>query len=547
MDWSRHILHAQLLTEAPAGIANKKAAQNAEKNKIEIPASAPRDPVHAALHGVQRSAKAWVSKNGRRYDRKQGKRVDKDEAAPRGGIPQVPYCDEVEKGTFNGSRGCQDRPAPTAEGRSVTVTKWLVSVMKDGSRYKEGYPGANPKPGEMQQWFTNGLKHDPDMVRLDLVNRDGKILDSYPKGTPGPKDHADLPPPSMNGPLVRHPPRAQESADKGLLFVATLKSGVKVPHRTGLDESQLTRGILADMGARAKRAYPEAVQIEAVARGVPLLSMDLTYVGSFRRRPVAEAESPANAAQDAALALAKANKAVFAGKNTRRDGGTVNVNVSTLRALERAGKLVLSTSPDGQVMGRLASPQTEEEDYVLKRFKEMLVAVKKNRAKTDDPRAQAAYDGMIRDFELRIASRDKEIAAGAPTSEAVDPSDGLPLQEATAATVGVFLTILQVLQGNYDNKLNAQDVKRGGHVNIFRRGLYAKAWLKIKSRVANYMNDDSPEAMNALKQAVKAELETDRGPGKDILKMIDAWVDHHQLPRMPKSTASPMDPISMQG
>lgn len=478
MDWSRHVLHAQLLTEAPAGIANKKAAQNARNNKIEIPASAPRDPVHAALHGVQRSAKAWVSKNGRRYDRKQGKRVDKDEAAPRGGIPQVPYCDEVEKGTFNGSRGCQDRPAPTAEGRSVTVTKWLVSVMKDGSRYKEGYPGANPKPkpGEMQQWFTNGLKHDPDMVRLDLVNRDGKILDSYPKGTPGPKDHADLPPPSMNGPLVRHPPRAQESADKGIVFVATLKSGVKVPHRTGLDESQLSRGILADMGARAKRAYPEAVQIEAQARGVPLLSMDLTYVGSFRRRPVEEAE-----------------------------------------------------------------------DYVLKRFKEMLAAVKKNRAKTDDPRALAAYDGMIRDFELRIASRDKEIAAGAPTSEAVDPSDGLPLQEATAATVSVFLTILQVLQGNYDNRLNAQDVKRGGHVNIFRRGLYAKAWLKIKSRVANYMNDDSPEAMNALKQAVKAELETDRGPGKDILKMIDAWEKNHQLPKMPKSTASPMDPISTQG
>ena len=90
-------------------------------------------------------------------------------------------------------------------------------------------------------------------------------------------------------------------------------------------------------------------------------------------------------------------------------------------------------------------------------------------------------------------------------------------------------------------------MKRGGHINIFRRGLYAKAWLKIKSRVANYMNADSPEAMNALKQAVKAELEIDRGPGKDILKMIDAWEKNHQLPKMPKATAPPMDPISTQG
>ena len=57
-------------------------------------------------------------------------------------------------------------------------------------------------------------------------------------------------------------------------------------------------------------------------------------------------------AQTKALEIALRDGAVFAGRSEHK-GSAFTVSASTLRALERQGKLTLSIGPDGGMMGRL--------------------------------------------------------------------------------------------------------------------------------------------------------------------------------------------------
>jgi len=249
------VSHARALAEAPAGIARKPPKG---QKPMVVPASAPRDPVAAALLLKQRTGASGGQGKGKVYQRPKGgaKKWDKDEAAP-----------TVQR-----------------EGRIVDMKTWFVAVMADGTTHKETFPGLRSeikKPDNMKKWFESGKKHFPNEVRLDVVDAQGKILASYPKGAPGPKDHA-----KKEGAPFRRLPPVQESA--GLTFVATLADGTRVPHRSQVTEGQLTRTALADMGARAKRRFPTAERIEARAGDEVVMEMAINYIGSFRRPPSAE-------------------------------------------------------------------------------------------------------------------------------------------------------------------------------------------------------------------------------------------------------------------
>jgi hypothetical protein len=174
MDRTDIVSHARALAEAPAGIARKPPKG---QKPMVVPASAPRDPVAAALLLKQRTGASGGQGKGKLYQRPKGKdkKWDKDEAAP-------------------------------------------------AAQKKEGAP-------------------------------------------------------------FRRLPPVQEG--QGLTFVATLADGTRIPHRSQVTEGQLTRPTLADMGARAKRRFPTAERIEALAGDEVVMEMAINYIGSFRRPPPA--------------------------------------------------------------------------------------------------------------------------------------------------------------------------------------------------------------------------------------------------------------------
>lgn len=99
---------------------------------------------------------------------------------------------------------------------------------------------------------------------------------------------------------------------------------------------------------------------------------------------------------------------------------------------------------------------------------------------------------------------------------------------ATAATVKVFLTILTSYVTQFDQKLQKKQP------NIYRLGHYLEAVHKVEAAVKSKLDEDSSEAMDALKAALKKNFESDFPPLKKLLKAIDAWVSDQKLPKLGK-------------
>lgn len=98
---------------------------------------------------------------------------------------------------------------------------------------------------------------------------------------------------------------------------------------------------------------------------------------------------------------------------------------------------------------------------------------------------------------------------------------------ALAATVKVFLTILSSRIVKHDKQLEAK-----GQTNIYRLGLFLEALHKAEDAVRSHMEDSTPEALEALKKALKKHFTPDFPPAKAVVKMVDEFLANGKLPKL---------------
>lgn len=99
------------------------------------------------------------------------------------------------------------------------------------------------------------------------------------------------------------------------------------------------------------------------------------------------------------------------------------------------------------------------------------------------------------------------------------------------ATVRAFLTILAGSLTRYDEKLQKKEP------NIYRLGHLLKAKQEVEEKVKKYLDDDSPEAMQALKAALQEHFYVDSmPPTRNLMKQIDAWLQEKKLPKYAAET-----------
>lgn len=103
---------------------------------------------------------------------------------------------------------------------------------------------------------------------------------------------------------------------------------------------------------------------------------------------------------------------------------------------------------------------------------------------------------------------------------------------ATAATVGVFLTILQ-------HKLIKQDERENKkHYNLYRIGHYLKAFGDIREDVEGLEDRDDSEALTLLKISMAKRFTSDWdgvptfSPTKYVWKHVNLWLEQGKLPRL---------------
>jgi hypothetical protein len=99
--------------------------------------------------------------------------------------------------------------------------------------------------------------------------------------------------------------------------------------------------------------------------------------------------------------------------------------------------------------------------------------------------------------------------------------------------VGVFLTILSSLLTQYDQATATREMKRGGHVNIYRLGLLMGALGKVRADVAKVVDSDDAEALAKLKASVSDHFEVSFAPVKKLFKQIDTFLASGKLPSIP--------------
>lgn len=93
----------------------------------------------------------------------------------------------------------------------------------------------------------------------------------------------------------------------------------------------------------------------------------------------------------------------------------------------------------------------------------------------------------------------------------------------TRATVDCFLTLLASKLTQYDARETAREMKRGGG-NIYRLGLLFEALERVRAGVAQYLQRDDREAMQALRAAVLSHFTPGFSPVRNVEKQIDKWL-----------------------
>jgi len=109
---------------------------------------------------------------------------------------------------------------------------------------------------------------------------------------------------------------------------------------------------------------------------------------------------------------------------------------------------------------------------------------------------------------------------------------GLKVASLPDGTVGTFLLVLSSKLTQYDQRATKKDG------NIYRLSLLFAALQKAGKRVAKLKDEDSPEALQALKDALLREFTKDlRGrpdlpPVANVFKQIDAFLSSGKLPSL---------------
>lgn len=97
---------------------------------------------------------------------------------------------------------------------------------------------------------------------------------------------------------------------------------------------------------------------------------------------------------------------------------------------------------------------------------------------------------------------------------------------ANSATVRTFLAILGSRITQYDKKLEAKQP------NLYRLGLLLEAKHKAEDLVRKHLDDSTPEALEALKAALKKKFQPDFPPVKAVVKMVDEFLQNGKMPRL---------------
>lgn len=98
-------------------------------------------------------------------------------------------------------------------------------------------------------------------------------------------------------------------------------------------------------------------------------------------------------------------------------------------------------------------------------------------------------------------------------------------------TVKTFLAVASSKLTQYDERLQKRQP------NIYRLGHYFGALEKVEADVSRHKNDDSPEALEALRQSLLRRF-TSRGgksdlpPIRNVIKQIDAFLESGKLPSL---------------
>lgn len=99
----------------------------------------------------------------------------------------------------------------------------------------------------------------------------------------------------------------------------------------------------------------------------------------------------------------------------------------------------------------------------------------------------------------------------------------------TTATVEDFLQVLLSRLTRYDQRVS----RRERTPNIYRLGHWLQAAENVREKVRSFLDRDDPEAMAALRQALKTEFHAgDMPPVKQVLKQMDNWEQKGKNPKM---------------
>jgi hypothetical protein len=116
------------------------------------------------------------------------------------------------------------------------------------------------------------------------------------------------------------------------------------------------------------------------------------------------------------------------------------------------------------------------------------------------------------------------------------------LSEATAATVEVFLAILNGVLTQYDQRASAQEAKRG-RVNIYRLGILLKNSGFVRQDVQSVLKKDDEESLKKFLASVRSNFTNDpisgkfaiSGISKYVVSQVEAWLRDKKLPKYPIS------------
>lgn len=101
----------------------------------------------------------------------------------------------------------------------------------------------------------------------------------------------------------------------------------------------------------------------------------------------------------------------------------------------------------------------------------------------------------------------------------------------TAGTVRAFLMVASSKLTQYDKRLEKRQP------SLYRLGHFLEALQKVENDVSRFMDEDSPEALEALKRALNRRFDR-LPPINNVLKQIDAFLDTGKTPSLTRRASS---------